>query len=414
MRRHTGRAEVEIHPTNSRLFSEIKGNASFTDYNHVEIEGSGSIGTLFSQKFTSGDLIARHDRRGPFTEGAAGLRFQHRDIQTGGSLRTPSTYDLSLAGFLVEEMDIGPVAIQAGARYDWARYVPREQTTITVGGREVPVRERTFGSVSGVVGILYGPREDVRIGASVSRAYRTPDFHELYADGPHLAANSYDVGDPDLRQETGIGGDLFARYFGDGLRTEVAAFANVLSDYVFPSSRGRVERGPQQGRPRLQYTNSDARFYGLEGEVEWTVLPRWVVHSTASFVRAEFTEDREPIPIFEGSDTTFIEASQNPPLIPPLNGVAGVRYEVPSRFAGVDFRWAAPQERLGDFEERTAGFGVVDLDAGVRIVWGERLHTLTLRVENVLDTEYREHLSRVKAIMPEPGRNFSLLYRLSY
>jgi iron complex outermembrane receptor protein len=63
---------------------------------------------------------------------------------------------------------------------------------------------------------------------------------------------------------------------------------------------------------------------------------------------------------------------------------------------------------------RTDGFAVVDLDGGIRLFRGERLHTLTLRVENLLDTEYREHLSRTKAIMPEPGRNISLLYRLSF
>jgi iron complex outermembrane receptor protein len=35
-------------------------------------------------------------------------------------------------------------------------------------------------------------------------------------------------------------------------------------------------------------------------------------------------------------------------------------------------------------------------------------------VNNLLDHEYRDHLSRVKDIMPEPGRDISLTYRLTF
>jgi iron complex outermembrane receptor protein len=42
------------------------------------------------------------------------------------------------------------------------------------------------------------------------------------------------------------------------------------------------------------------------------------------------------------------------------------------------------------------------------------LHTVALTAENVTDTEYRMHLSRVKSIMPEPGRNVKVLYRVYF
>jgi outer membrane receptor protein involved in Fe transport len=139
-----------------------------------------------------------------------------------------------------------------------------------------------------------------------------------------------------------------------------------------------------------------------------------VVQGVVSYVRAEFTAPRDSIALFDLTDTTFIAASQQPPLIPPLNGRAGVRYEEPRFFAGADVRWAAEQDRLGDFEETTAAYAVADLNVGVRLLHGESFHTVTLRVDNLLDTDYREHLSRTKAIMPEPGRNISLLYRMSF
>ena len=70
-------------------------------------------------------------------------------------------------------------------------------------------------------------------------------------------------------------------------------------------------------------------------------------------------------------------------------------------------------ERLGDFEEPTAAYAVLNLDAGIQLMVGGRLHSITARVDNVFDTEYRNHLSRIKDLMPQPGRNFALLYRVT-
>jgi iron complex outermembrane recepter protein len=414
MRRHMGRGEVEVHRPRD-FFSTIHASAAFTAYNHLELEQSGAVGTEFFQDLAAGEVIARHGTRGLLALGAMGLRAQYRDIQTGGSLRTPSTYDFGLAAFAVEELGHGPLRGQVGARFDWSHYTPRDTTaTIIAGGRVIPVRERSFGSVSGSAGLLYAISEPVRLGMSVSRAYRTPDFNELYSDGPHLAANSFDVGDPSLDPETGLGMDVFFRYGQPWLRAEAAVFANQLSNYIFPSSRGRAELGTAGGRPRFQFTNEDARFVGFEGDVEWNFIRNTVLEGTFSYVRARFTSDRAPIPVFEGLDTTFVAASLDPPLIPPALGRLGVRHERQRWFAAAAVRLAARQDRLGDFETPTEGYAIGNLSGGIRMADGGRLHTITLRIDNVLDAEYRDHLSRIKEIMPEPGRNVSLLYRVTF
>ena len=414
MRRHTGRAEFEVHPEDHAFVSTGKITAVYTDYFHAERAASGAIGTLFDQNVLAVDAVMQHEAHGAFTEGAFGVRFQYRDIDTGGSLNTPSTYDYQVAGFGVEEIGSEAFRFQFGARWDWSRYTPREITTIFIGDREIPVRERTFGSLSGSAGILYLVREDTRIGASLSRAYRTPDFNELYSDGPHLAANSYDVGDPELQEETGLGGDVFVRLTKEHIRGEIAAFYNQLSNYISPSSRGRIDQGPQEGRPRLQHTNADARFVGAEGDIEWNLADEWIIDATVSYVEAEFTSPRDSIPLFENGDTIFIAPSQYPPLIPPLNGRAGLRYDRPSHFVATEVRWAADQDRTGDYETPTDSYAVANVSAGVRFTHGGRLHAITLRVDNVLDETYREHLSRIKEIMPEPGRSVSALYRMTF
>ena len=56
----------------------------------------------------------------------------------------------------------------------------------------------------------------------------------------------------------------------------------------------------------------------------------------------------------------------------------------------------------------------MNADAGLRWGWWGRLHTLTLGVRNLTDREWREHLSRIKDVAPQPGRNVQLLYRVSF
>jgi iron complex outermembrane recepter protein len=415
MRRHSVRAEGEHHPEGA--IATGRATVTLNDYSHNEIEKSGRVGTAFVQQSASAEVVVGHGIIGHAHEGALGVRGQYRSILTGGSLRTPSTRDYNIALYAVEELGHGTWRLQLGARYDHAHYEPQRQTVIIVGDRSVRTTPRTFGSFSGAIGTLYAPREGVRIGANVSRAYRTPDFNELYSSGPHLAANAFEVGDPELRQETGVGADLFARITRERLHVEVAVFRNWLNDYISPSSRGDAVQSPQ-GQPVFQFTNQDAVFTGAEGELQLRVAPRVVVDAVLSHVVAQFTGGRDPIPVFvttpTGLDTAFVPASRYPALIPPTNGRVELRYEQPRYFGAVGSRFAMEQSRVGDFEEPTSGYAVAHMSVGYRLLRGSTLGTLTLRVDNLLDTVYREHLSRVKAIMPEPGRSVSLLYRLAF
>ncbi len=413
MRRHTVRGEAQTGRSIGPLTS-VRATGTITQYDHEELERSGAIGTRFDQYQAVGEVVARHGAVGPFALGAAGFRAQYRDIVTGGTLRTPSTGDQTIAGFVVEELGTGSLRAQGGLRYDYASYEPRRRTSIFVGGQRVPVEPRTFGSVSGSFGVLYDVREIVHVGASINRAYRTPDFNELYSNGPHLAANSFDVGDPRLSQETGIGTDAFVRLDREHLRAEISVFRNQLDHYIFPSSRGRAELGSQGSRPRFQYTNEDAVFTGAEAQLELALTRRLVFDMTTSMVQARFRSRRAPIPVFEGNDTLFVPAAEVPPLIPPLNGNLGIRYDRPRSFGGLTMRWADRQTRVGDFEPETAGYAVMGANIGWRIIVGSRLHTITLRADNLFDRTYRDHLSRIKEIMPEPGRNVNLLYRLVF
>lgn len=416
MRRHSVRGEAERHFGADGQVT-TRATSTFTNYTHRELEEGGEVGTDFWQRLATTELQLQHDSIGPVSLGAIGVRGQFRDIVTGGSLRTPDTRDYGAAVYAVEEFGHRALRVQLGVRYDFARYLPREQRSINVGGTLIPTRERSFGAFSGSAGLLYTFAPGWRVGASIARAYRTPDFNELYSNGPHLAANAYEVGDPSLREETGTGFDAFLRVNRERVRFEAAVFQNRLDDFITSSSRGRAILS-SQGQPLFQFTNEDALFRGMEGEVEWNISRTIALDIAASHVQAHFTNDRPAIPLFTVTDvsidTTYVPASRYPSLIPPTNGRIELHHDGPRLHGSLGARLAARQDRTGDFETPTAGHGIGFATVGYRFLHRDQFHAVTLRVDNIFDTEYREHLSRIKDIMPEAGRNVSLLYRLSF
>ena len=372
-------------------FRALELDAVHTWYRHLEIEPPNIIGTFFKLQTTSGDLLARHEGWGPFTNGAMGARASFEDFTFAGELSTPDTRRWTLAGYVFEEIDLDPLRIEAGLRYDWARTDPLQDDPDSDIGN---IRDRTFHAASGSLGLLYRLPAGITTGVSVSRAFRTPDVNELYSEGPHLAAYAFEVGNPDLENEVGTGVDAFVRFQGERVSAELTGFRNAISGYIYPAETGDTS---QVQLPIYQFRGDDAVLMGFESRLDWSIAGDLTFHGTASYVRGQRESDDTPLP-----------------LIPPLQGRIGLEYERPAWFVRAETAMAGRQDRLDTFETATPGYAVFDASAGVRLTVAGRLHTLTLSAENLGDREYRNHLSRVKEIMPEAGRGLSLTYRVVF
>ena len=210
---HADGVRVEMERSSSKLraevlepfgpFSSIELNSVYTWYRHTEIEPPNVLGTLFQLQTVSSDLLGRHESWGPFSAGALGLRTSYEDFAFGGSLFTPNSRRYTGAAYLFEEIDLDPLRVEAGLRYDWVRADPLDEDPSSTIGE---IRDRTFQAASGSLGLLYRAGSGLTVGASIARAFRTPDINELYSEGPHLAAYSFEVGNPSLGTEVGTGG----------------------------------------------------------------------------------------------------------------------------------------------------------------------------------------------------------------
>ena len=397
---HEGGVRIEMERAASKfrtvvdkpvsIFDNLRFDATHTWYRHREIEGSGVLGTSYVQQAASGDVLGRHGEWGPLAAGAVGARFSWEDFRYV-RLDTPDTRRFRAALYMLEEVDLGPTKIEAGLRYDWTLADPLEEDPDSDIGE---IRDRGFRSLSGSLGVLYNHGSGLALGASAVRAFRTPDVNELYSEGPHLAAHVFEVGNPDLEAEVGRGIDLFLRFESDRMRAEVTGFYNDIRGYLYGEDTGRLSPTLY---PEYQFRGNDAVFSGFEADVDVLVWRGLALEAVASSVNGNLKDTDQPLP-----------------LVPPLRGQVALKYERPLWFIRGEAEMAARQDRTGQFEEATDGYVVYNALAGARLTLGGRLNVVTVSLDNATDTEYRNHLSRVKEIMPEAGRGLSVTYRVVF
>lgn len=393
MQRVQSDLRVDLTPKD-RFFKQIEHHITGSYYFHEELEYSNQrrthdiVGSDFIYLTLKMHSLWNHGARGLLHRGQLGYSGGVSRLTVGGYTFTPPTTETTTAVYGFEDIHFGMWTMQVSARFDVHAVIPDEERSARIG----LIRTRTFAEPSGALRLTRTFVGGVEAGLNGMRTVRIPSVKELFSEGPHLPAYSYEVGDPDLGAERGWGGEVFARVATERAGVQLGAYVNLIEDYLYPRNTG--EFAIQRPLPIYQYTGADVVMIGMEAISEVRLSDAIHLTGTASWVEGSVASTGEPIP-----------------FIPPLSGKFGLEYSVKTLTLGAGLRAAAAQHRLGEFEEATDAFVVADLSAQAHIAKGRALHTISLKVENVANTEYRMHLSRVKSIMPEPGRSVSVLYR---
>ena len=361
---------------------------SWSRYHHQEFESSGALGIEYGLLTWNARTVAYNGHLGPFEHGAFGVSAQVRDYAAGGFAFTPETIERTISAFSYQDFHHNEWAVQVGLRADLRNVMPSETYTADIGD----IRERSFSGLSASLSVERPISQRTSFGLRAMRGLRLPGIEELFSEGPHLAAYSFEVGNPDLSLEVGYGVEATLRHEGKRLRGMAAVFHNQFDAFIFPRNTGELNYRIYV--PIYQYTGTDAVMTGAEGRASLALMPGWQVEQTVSWVRGTLTELDTPIP-----------------WTPPLRSSTSVTWAAGSWKTSFTLRAMSRQDRLGPFEEGTEGYAVPDASVQYHMIAGGVMHTFMLAIDNLTDITYRDHLSRVKSIMPEPGRNIRLLYR---
>ncbi len=374
------RGEVEL---GDGMFDKLRLRTGYANYEHVELEG-GEVGTLFLSKAIESRLeLTQNDKNG--WRGASGLQFQTRDFEAiGEEAFVPPTRTNQLGVFTLQELGFGAFEAEVALRYDRANL---EAQTLGI--------ERKFNNVSAAVGLGYNIG-DLKIGTNISRTGRAPSVEELFSNGPHIATQSFEIGDPTLRSERSWNGELYARYDSTLVDFTATVYANRFSSFIYESETGAI----QDDLPVFQYFQRKARVWGVEAEVSAMLGSLasfdFVIDGVADYVRAN------------------VNGAGPVPRIPPLRLLGGLELQSGNLDLRGEVEWTDDQNRVAAFETTTDGFTMVNASMTWRPFGRDQNIALIAAANNIFDVEARRAASFTKDFVPLSGRDFRVTARFSF
>ena len=367
------------------LFQTARIRFGYADYEHTEFEPNGEAGTVFSNEGWEGrfELIDKsRNLFGGSLNGAFGVQYRKRDFSAIGEEAFVPPTDTSQVGiFALKELNTGPWRFEVGGRF--------EHTNHTDSDRR-PRVERNFDGFSVSGGAGYTASDNLFFGVTAFRTERAPSTEELFSNGPHLATNAFEIGDPTLDEEVAKGIEGTIRFRTEGFSASINGFYTSYDDFIFEAPTGEEE----DELPVFQFFAEDAKFRGFEAQVDAELFrtAAFDVHGDASFdyVRA----------------TTDAAGNDNVPRIPPFSGLVGLE----ARSSWIDIRgeleFAGEQDDVSDFELPTDDYQVFNAFVTIRPIPDAENVSFRLAMNNLTDEDVRLHTSFLKDLVPLPGRNF--------
>jgi len=371
-------------------FNATRMNQQEVEYEWIDGDRDDEVELEYEKYSLSSTATIQHKPFSFFDRGAVGINLHAHNMDVRGEdAYTPGEVRVNLGAFTFQEIPLSnKMRLQAGLRIDF-------QHTSAIFGDDTPFAngKRNALNYTGSLGFNHRPIEGLEVGGQFARSHRNPSVEELYANGVHLGAGVYEIGNINLKDEVGQGGDFFIRWTNEILEVELASFVNVFRNYIIFEPTGNFD--PESGYPIFQYSGDEARLMGAELSAKLRPFNGFEIGLGSDFVDGRrITNGKEYLP-----------------FIPPFRITASVEYDFKAGWIGANMVSAAKQDRVAPDEEETDGYTIIGLSAGYRLSKYGR-HILILRVDNLLNQRYRDHLSRIEdRNFPMPGRNISLAYR---
>ena len=362
-------------------FNRLEVDASYSDYQHTEFEGS-DVGTQFvSHGYEARASLIR--RRLGELSGAIGINVSERNFAARGEeafVPSSTTKDAGIYG-----------------QFRWDRQVWGLEGGVRVDSRRLRSAgfARDFGNLSASVGTFWRPSDHAFFGLSLTRSERAPSDVELLADGPHVGTGSYEIGEATLKSEVGNSLELTGHWTAD------AHTAFTIDAHVFVSRfDGYIDLRPtgdeEDHLPVYRFRQTDADFHGFELEVG-----RDLWRQAARALRLEASYD-----YVRGQSDWGDVARMSPSAL-----TGRLAYEGEKWRSHIEVRHVADADtHLATFETPTDGYRLVNLFAAYDL---GRSVSLFGEICNLGDVETREHTSAQKLLVVGAGRSVrtGLVYR---
>jgi len=279
-------------------------------------------------------------------------------------------------------------SLQSGLRAD-----QRQIHTLKLlqGKDTIRAFEGKFSSINYAIGgVLKSNMLTTR--ANISSGFRAPNTSELLSHGVHEGANRYEIGSRELKSENATQVDFTLDYQSEHLSFQLNPFYNLVHNYIFLSPQDSIAGGA----PVFEYQQKDAFLYGGEAGVHYHPHSIHWLHLESN-ISTVLAEDKQgaPLPLMPAtrvSSTAKVEIDQEG------------RVRLKECF--VQHKYVFKQNRISQLETETGEYQLLNMGVVFEIQKGATPVEFSVGINNLLNTDYIDHLSRLKNMdIPNQGIN---------
>ena len=334
-----------------------------------------------------------------------GANFQNRNYFTKGFIWTPNTNEMKFSLFGVHTKNLTNKKFQLSGRVEYRSINPSADDTFFSNIDAGDVRKRDY-LLASLGASAQKNWDNISIYNHLLLTSRAPRIEDLYSDGPHLGSYSYEIGEPNLEQENTIGFENTTSFFGNGHELKLTSYINYSTNFHILQKEGD---GYEPGATWIEWGSGSAgwlykyKLYGKETLIQGFEpsaklnLKYFNLLANASICRGINLEDDKPL-AYIPPDLLRIQIEKRISFL--NNTLEGI--------------FVSNQNKLGEFEYPTDGYKLLNYNCSYTFSKSENIHQIIFQVTNILDETYYNHLSKIKMIMPEPGRGINLRYKVNF
>lgn len=306
-------------------------------------------------------------------------------------------------GFIQKKQLSQQLSLNGGLRYESLRrnYDATERTNEHGHGEEGDAFDidRDDNALNASIGFVMKSSDSITFSGNLHYSERIPETSELYSSGAHHATESFEIGNPDLKNEESVGVEFAVINNQGSFNQKLSLYYNNYKNFIFQSDTGFKTGSDKAEFEELsirQYKGVEAEIYGLEYEFDYQLFSNTSIRGFADSITGNNKTDAIALP-----------------RIPPYR--LGIGYYLNSE----QYRFSlsavhhGKQDKLADGEEETNAYTLLNARLGFSPNSNSKTE-LYLKINNLTDQLAYVHTSFLKESAPLPGRNVEIGYNVTF
>ena len=357
----------------------------------------------FKIKTTNFDLVYQHKPKNNFAGSIGITGATQSNVFKGLRYLVPNFRNYTGGIFAIEKYTKGKWLFEAGVRYDyrWLKTYQLNATTL------IPFSTlNIFKNITGTLGSTYKINKKFTISTNVGSAWRSPSINELFIDGIHLSAASYEKGSPNLVSERSYNFSFNAKYESEKLFVQVAPYNSIINGYIYAKPILQPITLISGTFPYFKFTQQNINLSGVDVEVRNKFDNHFSFDNKTTIVRGWNKSIKDylifmPAPRFSNS----------------------LKYEIPSTknfrnlYVSLENITVLTQKRVppnSDYVAPPKGYSIFNANAGFELPMKNRKLLIDISATNFTNVAYRDYLNKFRYYANDLGINVGLRLKLIF